>query len=1055
MKLSLKTIAFATMLLPLCLCGASMQYNIFTTNPGPNVITGAGVTTNANGTLTIPGGGGGSTNAISNTNGFGTNTTLTNANIGATNLVATGGSLSNVYLFGNAGGLTNFPAGAINNGGTNLALLTNTLNTISGNGAGLTNISPGALPASVVTNNESGVTLSGTFSGNGNGLSNLYGPGITGLQQISPYTLGAVRSPLSLSGCESGNVWNYTWGSNQIYTNGGGYVINGNLSYVWLTNYMQNTFSNGMVNAGYRCIYLYDGTITNYDSNGIWQLNPRIFPSGLAPVAQMASNYNEILMFYTSMGTNGHQYWPSAGTNFIYAYARQAMTNGAGLDIYEDTGGQEYGLAAHQFFFRQIAQAALDYNNDNSSTNKPIRMLPIRATGMDITGITNINGGIYVQVIPDEIAVVPSLQIGGVANTGSTGLAQDVAQALVAFNQNGLVSQTQFPSYIVNAQNINTGDSTNFFSLSRLMCQTMVFTWGSATDPYFTNGNTWGANTLTNYLINPNFIATYQDGAHTSATVTWSNNNCFIAPLQITAGQYGGDELVGLINTNATNVSIPVNVNSIACASNTLYLAFELYAGPVNGFIGYFTNTFSYTTSPGVNLIIVAPYSPFFGGNPNANNLFVMPNAGISVTSGHDDIYIGTAAAFRATNGYANTVVGSETAGWLNDNNDCFFGYNSGPQASPLTGGYDNNGYGANSLNGLNSTGNDNNAFGRNALLSVTSGSFNIGIGGNNQNGGALTTGSENIDIGNNGLTNDSGITRIGTPGNQTLAYIAGVVIPSGGMSASNLTGTLPYSVFSAISGSASGTILSNSGSGLVWAASSSLTNTTTTQTNFVLNQVYKNATGLVGFADSWYSIATIAGANNAGISLMVSNTGYSAYSNVAPSGVGLTALSIAMPYTNWVGNWIQTNASFYFTNVTTGSSTVALVPGTGFWTISGNSQASSGSAFQHTPSYALTDGSQNIKSFAHGLGSVPSYNDIVLVCTTADSGSGFSVGQEIKAVSLWNSGSPPNAEFFAWADSTNVYVEYFGDAGAGISAPNGSGFSSMNNFSMKAYYAK
>ena len=51
---------------------------------------------------------------------------------------------------------------------------------INGNGAGLTNLSGVQIPAGVLTNNQTGVTLSGTFSGNGCGLTNLSAANLTG-----------------------------------------------------------------------------------------------------------------------------------------------------------------------------------------------------------------------------------------------------------------------------------------------------------------------------------------------------------------------------------------------------------------------------------------------------------------------------------------------------------------------------------------------------------------------------------------------------------------------------------------------------------------------------------------------------------------------------------------------------------------------------------------------------------------------------------------------------------------------------------------------------------
>jgi len=70
-------------------------------------------------------------------------------------------------------------------------------------------------------------------------------------------------------------------------------------------------------------------------------------------------------------------------------------------------------------------------------------------------------------------------------------------------------------------------------------------------------------------------------------------------------------------------------------------------------------------------------------------------------------------------------------------------------------------------------TGNFNTACGFEALYLNSSGSYNIAVG--NYAGANITTGTSNIDIGNAGVTGDSGIIRIGTAGNQTATFIAGI----------------------------------------------------------------------------------------------------------------------------------------------------------------------------------------------------------------------------------------------------------------------------------------
>jgi hypothetical protein len=72
-----------------------------------------------------------------------------------------------------------------------------------------------------------------------------------------------------------------------------------------------------------------------------------------------------------------------------------------------------------------------------------------------------------------------------------------------------------------------------------------------------------------------------------------------------------------------------------------------------------------------------------------------------------------------------------------------------------------------------NATGTQNTAVGDNALYSSTSGIFNTALG--YQSGFNLTTGSYNIDIGNSGIAADNAAIRIGTLGQQTATFIAGI----------------------------------------------------------------------------------------------------------------------------------------------------------------------------------------------------------------------------------------------------------------------------------------
>ena len=72
-----------------------------------------------------------------------------------------------------------------------------------------------------------------------------------------------------------------------------------------------------------------------------------------------------------------------------------------------------------------------------------------------------------------------------------------------------------------------------------------------------------------------------------------------------------------------------------------------------------------------------------------------------------------------------------------------------------------------------NTTGDSNTAIGLSALAFNTTGTSNIALG--TSAGQNLTTGDRNIDIGNLGVANEGNTIRIGTTGEQSVTYIAGI----------------------------------------------------------------------------------------------------------------------------------------------------------------------------------------------------------------------------------------------------------------------------------------
>ena len=137
----------------------------------------------------------------------------------------------------------------------------------------------------------------------------------------------------------------------------------------------------------------------------------------------------------------------------------------------------------------------------------------------------------------------------------------------------------------------------------------------------------------------------------------------------------------------------------------------------------------------------------------------------------------GTGALFSLDGGAYNTAMGSDAL-----YSNTFGSFNTATGAAALNSnitGFNNTATGVDALS-YNETGGGNTATGFQALAGNTgSGNTAIGAGA----GRSLTTGDNNIDIGNNGMGGESNIIRIGTQGEQTNTYIAGIFavsVPNG-----------------------------------------------------------------------------------------------------------------------------------------------------------------------------------------------------------------------------------------------------------------------------------
>jgi uncharacterized coiled-coil protein SlyX len=139
-------------------------------------------------------------------------------------------------------------------------------------------------------------------------------------------------------------------------------------------------------------------------------------------------------------------------------------------------------------------------------------------------------------------------------------------------------------------------------------------------------------------------------------------------------------------------------------------------------------------------------------------------------TTGNLNTATGRNALLNNTTGVNNTADGSAA---LTSNTTGNFNAATGRVAlSSNTTGSGNTANGFSSLSS-NTTGEQNTANGVVALFNNTSGNTNIALGfGAGDN---LTTGDNNIDIGNEGIADEANTIRIGTSGDQTQTFIAGI----------------------------------------------------------------------------------------------------------------------------------------------------------------------------------------------------------------------------------------------------------------------------------------
>jgi hypothetical protein len=173
-----------------------------------------------------------------------------------------------------------------------------------------------------------------------------------------------------------------------------------------------------------------------------------------------------------------------------------------------------------------------------------------------------------------------------------------------------------------------------------------------------------------------------------------------------------------------------------------------------------------------------AQLSPVPDGGYANGNTAEGEDALFSLTSGFDNVAVGYEALYFNTDGIENTGTGYRAL-WSNKTGTRNTATGNAALSRNIIGS-SNTATGLHTMF-LNTSGQRNTAEGAFALNANTIGSYNIALGYNA--GSSLTTGNYNIDIGNVGVAGEAGTLRIGTPGMQNVAYVAGiygVTVPNG-----------------------------------------------------------------------------------------------------------------------------------------------------------------------------------------------------------------------------------------------------------------------------------
>jgi len=618
------------------------------------------------------------------------------------------------------------------------------------------------IPAVVVTNGASSITVSGAFNGNAGGLTNLnagnFSSGTLADVRLSTNvallnatnfftgtnTFGGILKATNannvLAGSFAGNAAGLT---NLAFLNGtnafaGSNIFAGVLKATNASNLIMGIFSgNGASLTNLSATNLVSGTIsqgllpvtvvTNNQSgvtlSGTFSgsgalltnlnasyLTSGTIPQGQLPAAVLTNGVTGALVNGTVTG-NGAGLTNLSANNLATGTVPQGLlpvavvtNNQSGVTLSGTFGGDGSALInlnGSSVAGGTVADAWLSTNVVLLNGNQTFTGSPVFSGSVILTNSLNTLGGMVVGTFTGNGAGLTNLSA---ANLVSGTIAQSQLPATVVTNNQGNVTLTgTFSGGGAGLTNLNAGTiATGYLSDSRL----------SFNVPLLNGYQTFsGTNTFTGLTTLNNFLNVIK-GSFTGNGAGLTN----LPASSISSGSFGLGQLPTVVVTNgSTNVTLTGTISGIINGNG---------AGLTNITAGNFGN---FNTAIGLQAF-------------SANNVGTLNMA------------IGYSALMNSTNGSYNTASGAAAL-------------------SANTSGSRNTGYGYSALGG-NVSGTNNTAVGASALLSNVSGTNNTAVG--NLAGSAIT-GNNNIDIGNAGVVAESGIIRIGDTNNQTAAYIAGI----------------------------------------------------------------------------------------------------------------------------------------------------------------------------------------------------------------------------------------------------------------------------------------